>query len=520
MRQDQAGLDHATFDPTAWLRPGVTCWRREHADRVALLHDGAAYFAAARAAILKAQASVLLIGWSFDPRAKVLPDPNGGTDHETIAEVLRALKATRPEVAIRLLIWDMPWPINRGKELSPDEIRERLGPDIDYRIDSRLPYGACQHQKILVVDDSVAFCGGSDFESDRWDTVAHRDREPRRRLPNGESYTPRHDVMLLVDNGAATALADLACWRWREATGERLDRVSAEGDPWPEGVLPVFEKVPLALVRTLQAEDSRAAIRESEALYFTAIAEARKVIYLENQYFGSPPIAEALARRLSEPDGPEIIVIVAAQSPNTFDRLTMDCSRRGLIEMLRASDPHGRLRILAPHTPRGTPILVHSKVAVFDDRMLRVGSTNLNNRSFGYDSECDLAIEAGDGETQTALRAAITRTLHALLAHHAGLPREVLARSVEERGSIGAVLDDAFQSTQQTLRPVEIPRRGPVAWLIETFQIGDPVDRSDAWKPWRRRAALQTVIADHLRRPGTRLPTIPETVDGKPVSKR
>lgn len=497
MRQDLPGLDHASFDPTAWLCPGATCWRREHADRVALLHDGAAYFAAARAAILAARASVLLIGWSFDPRAKVLPDPSGGTDHETIADVLRELKAARPEVAIRVLIWDMPWPINRGKELSLDEIRDRLGAGIDYRIDSRLPYGACQHQKILVVDECVAFCGGSDFESDRWDTVAHRDREPRRRLPNGESYTPRHDVMLLVDDGAARALADLARWRWHEATGERIDPASAEGDPWPEGVQPVFEKVPLALTRTLQAERSRAAIRESEALYFAAIAGARQSIYLENQYFGSPPIAEALARRLVEPDGPEIIVIVAAQSPNTFDRLTMDCSRRGLIEMLRASDPHHRLRILAPHTPEGTPILVHSKVAVFDDRMLRVGSTNLNNRSFGYDSECDLAIEAGDGEAQSALRAAITRTLHGLLAHHAGLPREAFAQSVRETGNLRAVLDDPELVPSGRLRPVLIPRRGPIAWLIETFQIGDPVDRDDAWRPWRRRSALRHVAAGY-----------------------
>src|SRR5688572_19672853 len=105
-----SGTNDDPAAPDAWLRPGETCWRTARANRVALLHDGADYFTAARAAILDARHAVLLIGWSFDPRACLCPLPDDQPEGETIGGVLRRLRQIRPEVAIRLLIWDMPWP--------------------------------------------------------------------------------------------------------------------------------------------------------------------------------------------------------------------------------------------------------------------------------------------------------------------------------------------------------------------------------------------------------------------------
>ncbi|WP_027173790.1 phospholipase D-like domain-containing protein [Methylobacterium sp. 10] len=499
--------------PTSWLVPGSTCWRQERAARVAILHDGAAYFAAAREAILKARSSVLLVGWSFDPRVRLMPQ--GEADRETMADLLRRLKATRPEVEIRLLIWDMPWPISAGTDLKPDDIRARLGPGIDYVVDSRLSFGACQHQKVLVVDDRIAFCGGSDFEVNRWDTPAHRDRDPRRRLPTGEDYPPRHDVMMLVDGLAASALSDLARLRWQEATGARLAPAVPEAgsrnasdprpddpsfsdpsfsdpsfsDPWPDSVTPLFEDVAVGLARTIPGRESGDAIRENEALYLLAIRRASRHIYLENQYFTSPLIGEALAARLAEPEGPDIVVVLAEQSPNGFDRITMDGARRGLIARLRAADPYRRLRILAPHTVQGRPILVHSKVAIFDDRMLRVGSTNLNNRSMGYDTECDLALEALDVQADDARRIAIARVRNGLIAHHAGCPRDAFEEAVRNKGLLAAIDDPALVPSRR-LCSLVASRRGPVARLVEAFHLGDPVGLADAWRPWRRHRAL------------------------------
>lgn len=499
-------------DAARSLQPGVTCWRQERADRVAILHDGAAYFAAARAALLAARHSVILIGWSFDPRLRLAPDGEAAPDGETMADLLHRLKARRPGLAIRLLIWDMPWPISAGSDLTPEAIRAMLGPGIDYRVDATLPRGACQHQKVLVIDDQVAFCGGGDFEANRWDTPAHRDRDPRRRLPSGEAYPPRHEIMMVVDRTAAAALGDLARQRWRDATGECLAPPPRDGgDAWPEPVTPLLTDVPVALVRTLPATPRRAAIRENEALYRGAIRSARRVIYLENQYFTAPLIAEALMARLAEPEGPEVIVVVAERSPNGFDRLTMDSARRGLMARLRAADRHDRLRVLAPRTPAGRTILVHSKVAIFDDRLLRIGSTNLNNRSLGYDTECDLAVEVPPGDAQAATRIAIARLRNGLVAHHAGCARDAFEAAVAQRGSLRAALDDPALVSPSRLCAVLASRRGPLARIIEAWHLGDPVGVEDAWRPWTRRAALRR------RRAGDRGQTeATDTPEGEP----
>ena len=59
---------------TTILEPGATCWRIERARRVTFLVDGQDYFGAVRLALANARHSVLLLGWSFDPRTRLQPD--------------------------------------------------------------------------------------------------------------------------------------------------------------------------------------------------------------------------------------------------------------------------------------------------------------------------------------------------------------------------------------------------------------------------------------------------------------
>lgn len=160
-----AGMRHlpSARSSSSLLSPGTTCWRKEKADRAALLVDCADYFAAVKVALEQARRSVLIVGWSFDPRTQLMPSLSGQHEPTTIGDVLRALKAQRPEIEIRLLIWDMVWPLTASREFTPKRIRSELGAGIQYVLDGTLPFGACQHQKIVVIDDQLAFCGGSDF---------------------------------------------------------------------------------------------------------------------------------------------------------------------------------------------------------------------------------------------------------------------------------------------------------------------------------------------------------------------
>ena len=64
---------------SAILKPGVNCWRIEHADRAAFLVDGAEFFRAFRETVKQAQRSVLIIAWDIDSRIDLVREgkPDG-----------------------------------------------------------------------------------------------------------------------------------------------------------------------------------------------------------------------------------------------------------------------------------------------------------------------------------------------------------------------------------------------------------------------------------------------------------
>ncbi|HEX2135735.1 MAG TPA: phospholipase D-like domain-containing protein [Microvirga sp.] len=474
------------------LRPGETCWRIERADRVALLVDGAAYFSAAKAALLKARRSILLLGWDFDPRTRLSPDVDDPRGDDTVGALLLRLQKER-DLDIRLLIWDMALPLAARHEFYPQRARglfRQTG--VRFVLDRGRSFGACQHQKVLVVDDQIAFCGSADFAPNRWDTPEHDDDNPHRKLPSGRPYPPRHELVLMVEGPAAKALADLARERWVEATGQRPVAFGDGRSPdyWPADVVPDLRDVPVAIARTLPPWRGQSGVRDNQRLYLEAIASARRLIYLENQYFTSSSIGAALAARLAEPEGPEIVLVCSRHSPGLTDALTMDRARDALIQHLRQADRFGRFNAYAPHTRGGNVVIVHSKLAVFDDRLLRVGSTNLNNRSMGYDTECDLAIEAPAGPAGEPVRRGIAAVTCGLIAHHLGRGPERLAEQMRA-GGLAAAIEALDAAPHRRLRPLVAVSLGPIGSLLAERHLGDPFELSDAWRPWRRRSAVR-----------------------------
>ena len=105
------------------------------------------------------------------------------------------------------------------------------------RYDDTHPVAGSQHQKIVLIDDAIAFVGGIDLTVRRWDTSEHAPDDPRR-TAYGKPYPPFHDAMVALDGEAAQALAALAGERWRLATGRTLKRVSVAEDPWPPALEP------------------------------------------------------------------------------------------------------------------------------------------------------------------------------------------------------------------------------------------------------------------------------------------
>jgi len=478
------------------LCEGKNCWRIARANRVAFLIDGASYFAAFMSAVERARKSVLIVGWDFDSRIQLQRDEKKQDGEEQLLHFLKAVISRRKDLHIHILVWDFAVIYALDRELFPVlKLDWRVPKRLHFRLDENHPVGASHHQKIVVVDDAVAFVGGIDLAKSRWDTPEHIAKDPRRVDPLGRSYPPRHDVQMAVDGPAAAALGDLVRERWHRATGQRLKpHEKKDSDPWPSDLSADMENVRVGIARTESAHEERKEIREVENLYCDAIAAARRHIYIENQYFTSEKIAEAIAARLQEEDGPEVVLVLPRQCPGWLEESTMGALRSRLLKRLRERDRHERLRVYYPIVPEleEEHIIVHAKLMVVDDRLVRLGSANISNRSMGFDSECDLAIEAlGEDRTEKA----IANFRNQLLAEHLGVSADVVSDSLSTKQSLIEALDELGNS-ERTLVPIEVEEPEWSEKVVPASAVFDPE------RPVSPEKLLEEFVPEKVRQPG------------------
>lgn len=479
----------------AIVRPGQNAWRVEAAERVSVIIDAEDYFRAARDAMLEARHQILLIGWDFDARIRLADRSERVPEApEHVGPFITWLARRTPDLHIHLLRWDMgalkTFLLPRTLATT---LRWMLHKRIHPRLDSTHPTGASHHQKIVVIDDCIAFCGGIDMTGGRWDTRAHRDDEPRRVNPGGAPYMPWHDATTALQGPVAQALGELCRERWALSGGPPIVAPPPREACWPDSLTPDFTDIAAAISRSHPDQPGVEPVREIEALYLDLIAAAREVIYAESQYFASRRIAEAIARRLDEPDGPEIVIINPEHADGWLEQMAMDTARARLVEALRRRDRHGRLRLYHPFTADGQPIYVHAKVLVVDDRVLRIGSSNFNNRSLRLDTECDVTITAEDADTRTRIRA----IRDGLLAEHLGCDDAEVAAAIEGEGSLIGAIEALRTRPGRTLRPYETPDLATVsAWLAD-HEVLDPENPEDLFEP-----VASGTLFRRLRRPG------------------
>ena len=321
------------------LVPGRNVWRVERAHRARLLVDAAEYFGILRQAMCCAEHSVIIVGWDIDSRTRLVGTDGKAADGlpETLGEFLTALARKKPNLSVKLLLWDYAMFYATERELLPAvSLRWNTPANIDLCLDDHVPLGGSHHQKIVVIDDSLAFSGGLDLTVRRWDTRDHAPKNDARVDPGGKPYTPFHDVQMMVDGPAAAALGELARHRWKLAACEMLAPPSSPvPDLWPDGVAPHFSDVSLGIARTEPAFDGGEEVREVETLFIDLIASAERWIYIENQFLTCIPIAGALAKRLREVPGLE------HHSPLKDHACRRCVSARRLSQSLQPFDGHG-----------------------------------------------------------------------------------------------------------------------------------------------------------------------------------
>jgi phosphatidylserine/phosphatidylglycerophosphate/cardiolipin synthase-like enzyme len=236
----------------------------------------------------------------------------------------------------------------------------------------------CHHEKLVIVDDTVAFVGGIDLTSlsgDRWDST---EQQPRGSLG-------WHDVATKLRGPIVGDVANHFRQRWQEAAGQAL----------PVPVLPApAGDVTAQLLRTVPERTYDFSPRGEFGIleaYERALRSAQHLIYLENQFLWSTEIAQILVDKLRNPPTEQfrILLLLPAKSNNGAD------TTRGQLGCLVEAD-HGAGRLLAvtihSHNASSTDALyVHAKVAIVDDRWLTVGSANLNEHSLFNDTEINIA---------------------------------------------------------------------------------------------------------------------------------
>lgn len=454
------------------LKTGRNVWRVADAGRARVLVDGADYFGALRAAMREARETIHIAGWDLDSRMRLVGESGTAEDGlpETLAAFLSALVAGNPRLRIRLLLWDYSVMFALERELAPVfSFLWSTPKQIELCLDDALPLGASHHQKIVVIDDSLAFSGGLDLTGRRWDTSGHRPGDPLRLDPQGSAYGPFHDVQMAVDGEAAGALGALFRERWARAASERLAPARVTGNRWPAGLPVDFSDIEVGIARTLPDYEGQRGTREVETLLFDMVDAAERFIYVENQFITCERFTERLVARMHERPHLEVLMVTPDAYRSWIEQQVMGVPRARLRARLEQEGLAHRARLVFPQvTAEGggaaTEVFVHAKVLIVDDALLRVGSANICNRSMGFDSECDLVVEARN-ETE---RAGVAAIRDRLLGEHVGLAPAAVAEKLAREGLLAVARDSACGRRLADLPAVEagdvsLPQIGALA---------------------------------------------------------
>lgn len=464
---------------------GDTCWRVAACDEARVLVDARDYYAAFCRAALRAERSILMSGWQFDTRMELLR----GADAERAAHpvefipFLNFLCERAPSLTVKVMAWDYSTIYALEREwMQRWRFEARSHPRVEFAFLAHPVAGGSHHQKYVVIDGAVAFAGGLDICDARWDSPSHAAHDPDRRDAAGDPAKPFHDVQAALVGEAARALEEMFAAQWQTASGAPLDLPPAPRERPAWARLSALSEdrghaLPVSSVALSRSElcEGREGVCEVKSLFEAAIAEAERLVYIENQYFTSRAMLRALAARMRDRSKPKLTVVLVmpdgGDSPKE-DFVLGDRQRavRSALSKIAEREGHA-LRVLMSvdrsEPERPVPTFIHAKVLIVDDELLSVGSANLTNRSMEVDTELNTSWQAEAGEAGEALRGAIRSLRGALLAEHTGRLDGAEFEPVEGlAGVIDAVCDDP--TTKLKCQEIVEPEDGD-PFLISIF---------------------------------------------------
>ena len=368
-----------------------------------VLVDGAEVLPAIAEAIRGARRSVRLAGWTVSPHFALERDEPPTVLRELLAD------AVRRGVDVRVLLWaGAPLKAFTPSRAAVRAVCAELGRGTGVRVavDARERLLHCHHEKLVVVDDEVAFVGGvdlTDLGGDRWDTSRH---PARGRLG-------WHDVGTRLRGPAVADVAEHLDLRWTAVTGEALPPVPVPAPrrrhdgPAPahdpgEGLRAAAAAAPSGSWR---ATCARCAARASSSTSSPSSSGCpRSSTCWPGSCATRPPSGSASSSccRRSRTTGRTTRAGCSPSSPTPTPSTA-------------ATSPRRSTRCTGTTVDQ---LYVHAKVGIVDDRWLTIGSANLNAHSFFNDTEVNVAVADPALARATRLR---------LWAEHLELPVDEVA---------------------------------------------------------------------------------------------
>ena len=344
-----------------------------HGNSLEILIDGENALPRMAEAIRGAKRHVHVCSWNLQPDFD--PGPRKASS------VRDLLAETAERVPVRVIVWaGAPVPVFQPRRGAVTAAREALvhGTKIQCQLDSCTRMMHCHHEKLVIVDDELAFVGGIDLTAlagDRYDSNEH---------PHKQDEIGWHDASSLVRGPVVRDVAAHFALRWEATAGEAL-ALPDELAPAGEVTVQFLRTVPEGAYRVLPRGEF--SILES---YIRALRSARRLVYIENQFLWSPEIVHILETKLRNPpsDDFRVVVLLPHKANNGQD------DTRGMLGRLVAADDGGKrflaTTIMSRSGERSGPLYVHAKIGIVDDEWLAIGSANLNEHSLFNDTEVDV----------------------------------------------------------------------------------------------------------------------------------
>jgi len=427
---------------------------------------------------------VYLLGWWVDPGTKL----SDGTPPLLLRDLLSVIRAQ-----VRGMFWD-----------APQLARVNNHPIVDFLnglpngaaiLDHKLPptrfmgaatgWPGVHHQKLLVVSGAsglIAFTGGMDINNTRVDV-------------SSGGWDPWHDVHVRVTGWAANDLLRLFGERWLDHPDTAaldsarfgLSRQAVMSDfedrqrrrPTDTPVPTSTEASPgrmapshavgigrtYADLRKFNTNESYAFALTGEEtawrLIENGIRNARRFIYIEDQYFVSRRLKKALLSKLGEKQFRSLIVLV--EGSGAFENSTslldneipyLRAARNEIRADFSSVDPRQlKWRIFSLKAAADAArqqwcgSYLHSKTMIFDDECAVISTVNANDRGYTFDTEIAACIT--DNPLGRLAGQRFARDLRVNLWHkHLAIPHARLldwdaAMQFWQKPPPGAMIDDA-----------------------------------------------------------------------------